>query len=87
MARFVGPVPMEGAITGFEVLFEGIDQITSTLKSTNFPVWDIIDTYTIDSSIDTVLQFELNGCSGKIDIPGCDQITIILKYISGCIAF
>jgi hypothetical protein len=69
MARFVGPMSMEGAVSGFEEFFEGIDQVTYTLKSTNLPIWDVIDTYTVDSSIDTVLQFNLNGGIAEINIP------------------
>jgi len=70
LARFIGPVRMEE--TALEAFFEGVEQVTCTLKSTNLPVWDPIGTYAVDSNTGAILDFTVNGGTATIDIPsGC----------------
>jgi hypothetical protein len=70
LARFIGPVRMED--TALQEFFEGVEQVTYTLKSTNLPLWDSIRTYAVDSSAGDVLDFDLNGGTATMIIPaGC----------------
>jgi len=70
LARFIGPVRMEE--TALEAFFEGVEQVTCTLKSTNLPVWDPIGTYVVDSNTGGTFDFTVNGGTATIDIPsGC----------------
>ena len=66
-------------------IFDNLDETTLTLISTNLPVWETIDTFPVDSSIDTTLNFDVNGSTVEIVIPaGClsDSCTIMVADIS-----
>jgi hypothetical protein len=70
LARFIGPVRMEETALG--EFFEGAEQVTCTLKSTNLPIWDPIGTCVVDSNNGAIFDFTVNGGTATIDIPsGC----------------
>lgn len=70
LARFIGPVSMQGdVLVVFEDFLQDADQFTCTLKSTNLPIWDSMNTYAVDSSPGAMLNVNLNGGTAAIEIP------------------
>ena len=69
LSRFIGEVKSVGKLPGIEEFFDNIDQVTTTLKSTNLPVWNTIDNYAVDSSTGRTFDFDLNGGAAEINIP------------------
>jgi len=85
LARFVGPLKMVQHLPWLDQIFDNLDETTLTLISTNLPVWETIETWAIDPSVDTIEDFDVNGSTVEIVFPaGClsDPCTITVANIS-----
>lgn len=72
LARFVGPLKMVQHLPMLDQMFENLDEATFTLLSTNLPVWETINSFSVDPSNDETLNFDVNGSPVEIVIPaGC----------------
>jgi hypothetical protein len=85
LARFVGPVKMVQPLPWLDQIFDNLDEVTLSLISTNLPVWETVETWAIDPSVDTIEDFDINGSTVEIVFPaGClsDPCTITVANIS-----
>ncbi len=83
-ARFIGTVKEDGYLPGFWIL-ENTGPVTLTLEYTNLPVWDTIDTYTVDAGTGDFIEFPYNSGNVSIEIPaGClsDSTTLTAGDVS-----